>query len=181
MLRLCAWSLATPIALFITVVLASAGCSINLPERGPIHGTPSPRLTAPRSPGRYIYQLRVADEDPYIAAVDLEQGTTSIKDIVIAKPYPRDLMVQTAILSEGGSPSPSCETRLERWSVTTKIGVGCNPFTMLSGTAELDPCSSVFVADFAPCPPGVDLILEQVYRTDEGKEIKATVFFYLEE
>jgi len=169
--------------LFFIAVLASAGCSITLPQAEPIQGTLSPRPTAPRSPSTYTYQVRIADKDPYAAAVDLEQGTASIKNIVIAKPYPRDLMVQTAILSasEGASPSPSCQVRLERWSVTTKLGVGCNPFIMLSSTAELEACSSVFVADFAPCPPGVDFVLEQVYRTEEGKEIKASVFFHLEE
>lgn len=178
MLRLYACSLATLIGLFFIVVLASAGCS-TLPQEGPIQNTPSPRLMAPPSPGTYIYQLRIADEEPYTATVDFEQSTVSIRNIAIAKPYPRDLMVQTAILS--ASPSASCETPLERWSVTTKVGVGCNPFIMLSGTTELEPCSSVFVADFAPCPPGVDFVLEQVYRTEEGKEIKASVFFRLEE
>jgi len=184
MLRLWAGSLATPMGLFfIIALLASAGCSTTLPQTGPIQSAPSPWATAPRSLGTYIYQVRIADEDPYAAAVDLEQGTASIRDIAIAKPYPRDLMVQTAILraSEGTSSTPSCETRLERWSVTTSIGVGCNPFMMLSGTAEVETCSSVFVADFAPCPPGVDFVLEQVYHTEEGKEIKAAVFFHLEE
>jgi len=183
MLRLCTCSLAIPIGLFFIAVLASAGCSTTPPQAGSIQSTPSPWPTARRSPGTYIYQVRIADEDPYAAAVDLEQGTASIKNVVIAKPYPRDLMVQTAILgaSEGASPSPSCQVRLERWSVTTKLGVGCDPFIMLSGTGELEACSSVFVADFAPCPPGVDFVLEQVYRTEEGKEIKASVFFHLEE
>lgn len=183
MLRLCADRLATPMALFCIVVLASTGCSATLPQTGPIQTVPSSWPTPPSSPGTCVYQVRIADEDPYTAAVDLEQGTVSIKEIAIGKPYPRDLMVQTAILSasEGASPSPSCETHLERWSVTTKLGVGCNPFIMLSGTAELEAYSSVFVADFAPCPPGVDFVLEQVYRTEEGQEIKASVLFRLEE